>query len=149
MASVGSGLPSHKSTIVKQLMSNGITSIAYLLFYLIDEVTYWIHPYVNRKKDSARPWIAQHLTEEQWRKHRRSLRQFCRHVGKYKNFHAGHLGWLKREGLPPITPEMQAHLEEKNRQQEQSFIDQGMMDELAEWREDRRRRQALIDAIGV
>jgi hypothetical protein len=24
MASVGSGLPSHKSTIVKQLMSNGI-----------------------------------------------------------------------------------------------------------------------------
>jgi hypothetical protein len=27
MASVGSGLPSHKSTIVKQLMSNGISGI--------------------------------------------------------------------------------------------------------------------------
>jgi hypothetical protein len=27
MASVGSGLPSHKSTIVKQLMSNGIIKI--------------------------------------------------------------------------------------------------------------------------
>jgi hypothetical protein len=27
MASVGSGLPSHKSTIVKQLMSNGIKAI--------------------------------------------------------------------------------------------------------------------------
>jgi hypothetical protein len=27
MASVGSGLPSHKSTIVKQLMSNGISNV--------------------------------------------------------------------------------------------------------------------------
>lgn len=94
-----------------------------------------------------RPWIAQHLTDEQWRQHRYSFKEYSYGVGKYKNFIGGTVGWLKCEGLPPITPEMEAELEEWNRQYERQLLDEGMTDELAQWRENKRSRQAAIEAI--
>jgi hypothetical protein len=78
-----------------------------------------------------RPWVAQHLTDEQWRKHRRSFSHYSRGVGKYTNFHGGTIGWLKCEGLPPITPAMQAELEEFDRQYEKRLLDEEM---LPNWR---------------
>jgi hypothetical protein len=96
-----------------------------------------------------RPWIAQHLTDEQWRKHRRSFSHYSRGVGKYTNFHGGTIGWLKCEGLPPITPEMQAELEEEEKRYENDLLNAGMITELAQWRENNRKRQAAIETIGV
>ena len=42
----------------------------------------------------------------------------------------GTFGWLKREGLPPITAEMAAELEKKQRAYEDMLLASGMVDEL-------------------
>jgi hypothetical protein len=102
-----------------------LTPIAYLLFKLIDKFTYWIPPYVSKNGSVRRPWIAQHLTEEQWRKHRRSFSHYSRRVGKYTNFHGGTIGWLKCEGLPPITAEMAAELKAQEEAYQKWYKEEG------------------------
>jgi hypothetical protein len=143
-----------------------IVLLGFLAFYLFKIVLSWIYKAlperyrlylddlrsiditVNKYGERIdRPWIVQHLTDEQWRQHRRSFKEYTRQVGKYENFRGGTIGWLKCEGLPPITPEMEAYLEEWRGEYEKKLLDAGMTDELAQWRERNRERQAAIEAI--
>jgi hypothetical protein len=118
-----------------------------LCWDFIDEIVNG--PIYTKEGEKTRPWIAQHLTEAQWRQHRRSFKHCTRHIGEYANFHGGTIGWLKREGLPPVTPEMQEHLNKRAKQYEEKLLAAGMITELAEWRERNRERQAVIEAIGA
>ena len=113
------------------------------------DITFFSKDFTVYPNSNDRPWIAQHLTDEQWRRHRYSFKLYSHGAGKYKNFRGGMIGWLKCEGLPPITPEMQAELEEHDRAYETQLIDAGMTNELEQWRARNRERQAAIEAIEV
>jgi hypothetical protein len=96
-----------------------------------------------------RPFVSKHLTEEQWKKHRSSFVEYSTGTGKYKNFRGGTLGWLKREGLPPITAEMAAEMEKRNEKYENELVANGMVSELMDWRQRRIERRAVVEAIEV
>jgi hypothetical protein len=136
--------------LFKTVMSYVYKALPEHIRQYLDDLNYDFHDFtVNSEGKKDRPWIAQHLTDKQWRNHHRSFNHYSRRIGKYANFHGGTIGWLKCEGLPPITAEMKAELEERDRQYEKRLLDEEMFAELAEWQENKRRRQAVVEAIGV
>jgi hypothetical protein len=94
-----------------------------------------------------RPFVGKHLTEEQWKKHRLSFFEYSTRTGKYKEFRGGTLGWLKREGLPPITAEMAAEMDKRNEKYENELLANGMLDELMDWRKRQMERRAAVEPL--
>lgn len=119
------------------LLNTVIESLLFILIFallpiLLHRVLAWIYKTLPERYrlyvddltlNKFRPWMTQHLTDEQWRQHRRSFfKEYSPGVGKYKNFRGGMVGWLKCEGLPPITPEMAAEMQERKIQYERKLL---------------------------